>query len=201
MSSKYSIGEMNQLADALERAGFASSDVTRLKQFKDLSKIKQLLNGYAEIIPISHIVDCDMVPERHSDFLLRYQVAEHRKMGKVKLENRDGKLYVNGLEVIRFLSKEQKDQGIIEGNKIRQELASKVTLNVCILDYLLEHRELIPEEWEKGFTNLYFWGTIFHRRGSLFVPFLTWGGFNWNWSYHRLNGNWHSSDSAACLSD
>lgn len=51
MSTLYSIGAMNQLADSLENAGFTSGDVTRLKQFKNLSEIKGVLNGSMEIKP------------------------------------------------------------------------------------------------------------------------------------------------------
>lgn len=49
MSTMYSIGAMNQLADALEKAGFTQDEITKLKQFKDLKGIKAVLNGQAEI--------------------------------------------------------------------------------------------------------------------------------------------------------
>jgi len=49
MSILYSIGAMNQLADSLESAGFTADDVTKLKQSKNLSGIKDVLNGKAEI--------------------------------------------------------------------------------------------------------------------------------------------------------
>jgi hypothetical protein len=47
--SKMSIGAMNQLADALENAGFSPEDVTRLRQFQDLKGFKAVLNGQADI--------------------------------------------------------------------------------------------------------------------------------------------------------
>jgi|GEM_PF-3025528 len=49
MSNLYSIGAMNQLGDALEIAGFSTEEVTKLKQFKNLSGIRDLVNGKAEI--------------------------------------------------------------------------------------------------------------------------------------------------------
>jgi len=49
MSALYSIGATNQLADALENAGFNPGDLTKLTQFKDLKGVKAILNGQAEI--------------------------------------------------------------------------------------------------------------------------------------------------------
>lgn len=49
MSALYSIGATNQLADALENAGFTPGDVTKLTQFKELEAIKSVINGQASI--------------------------------------------------------------------------------------------------------------------------------------------------------
>jgi len=192
--SSYKEGQVHQLMEKFEAEGFTADDITKLGQYKDLDKIKQVLDGYAEIIPFSHVVDCDVAPEILSD----WQKEEHFKMGKLKLENRDGKLYANGQEVIRFLSKKQKDGKTIEGCELRLELASKSTLNACILDYLLKHPELIPEEWKKGLT--YFWGTIFRvSGGGLCVAYLHWNGLWWHWKYNWLDNGWGGHGPAACL--
>ncbi|KKU12457.1 MAG: hypothetical protein UX18_C0023G0002 [Candidatus Azambacteria bacterium GW2011_GWC2_45_7b] len=42
MSTLYSIGHMNQLADALEKAGFSVEEVTKLRKY-DLGTIKAVL--------------------------------------------------------------------------------------------------------------------------------------------------------------
>jgi len=141
-----------------------------------------------------HIVDCDAMPEILSD----WQKEEHRKMGKMKLEKRDGKLYANGQEVIRYLSENQKKGKAIAGYKLRQKLAGKIILNACILDYLRKHPELIPEEWKNGRT--YFWGTIFrHSVGNLCVAYLYWFGSSWKWDYDWLDNDWFGSEPATCL--
>jgi len=49
MSRLYSIGAMDQLADALENAEYTKEDVTRLKQFSNLKGLKDVLNNKAEI--------------------------------------------------------------------------------------------------------------------------------------------------------
>lgn len=141
-----------------------------------------------------HIIDCDAM----SGILADWKKEEHRKMGKVKLELRNGKLYVNGTEAIRYLSEKQKSGGVIEGNKLRKELANKSVLNACVLDYLLKHPELIPEEWKNGLT--YFWGTIFRRPGGdLDVAYLGWHGGGWHWYYGWLGRDWRGREPAACL--
>ena len=50
MSTLYSVGAVNQLADALEKAGFSSKDVTNLTQLKNLYQLKDVLDGEAQII-------------------------------------------------------------------------------------------------------------------------------------------------------
>lgn len=192
--SSYKEGQTHQLMEILEAEGFTSEDITKLGQFKDLGKIKMVVRGYAEIISIAHIVDCDAMPEILSD----WQKEEHRKGGSVKLEHREGKLYANGQEVIRFLSEKQKDGKVVGGHELRKELKDKPVLNACILDYLLKHPELIPEEWKKGVT--YFWGTIFRDSdGSLCVACLDWNGDRWIWNYHWLGDDWYDDEPAACL--
>jgi hypothetical protein len=46
--------------------------------------------------------------------------------------------------------------------KYKEELRSRQVLNACVLDYLLEHTELIPREW----GTVYFLGTEFGFRGK-----------------------------------
>lgn len=50
MSGLYSIGAMNQLADALESAEFSAEEITLLRQYGDLGKIKGMLRVPAEIV-------------------------------------------------------------------------------------------------------------------------------------------------------
>ena len=50
MSTLYSVGQMNQLGDALEAAGFSPDDVTKLRQYRSLNNLLLVLNGLAEIV-------------------------------------------------------------------------------------------------------------------------------------------------------
>lgn len=48
--SSFSIGQMNQLGKALERAGFTARDITMLGQFSKLRDIRTVLHGHRRIV-------------------------------------------------------------------------------------------------------------------------------------------------------
>ncbi|MDP3899847.1 MAG: hypothetical protein Q8Q23_02080 [bacterium] len=50
MSTLFTVDQMKQLADDLERAGFFSEDVTTLRQQKTLKGILNVLHGLATIV-------------------------------------------------------------------------------------------------------------------------------------------------------
>lgn len=54
MSTLYSIGQMNQLGDALEAAGFTPDDVTKLRSSPRLGEIKLVVAGVAKIVVVEH---------------------------------------------------------------------------------------------------------------------------------------------------
>jgi hypothetical protein len=185
MSTTYSIGAMNQLGDALENAGFSTEDVTKLKQFSNLKGFKDVLNGKAEISYPEHLIDCDVNPFIPNG----WSVEEHKKGGMFKF---------NPEKISLYLSKKQK-KGSIEGNDLRKELANQPVLNANVLDYLLAHPELIPEEW-KG-KAVFFWGTIYRRSdGRLSVRCLRWNGSEWNWRCCWLGRDFDSGSPAALAS-
>ena len=182
MSSLHSIEAMNQLADALDAAGFTTDDVTKMRQYKELAKIKQILLGHAEIKMIEHLIDCDANPFVPNGL----EVSDHKRCGQFKW---------NPDNILLYLSKHQK-KGSVEGNKLRKELANKDVLNANVLDYLLAHPELIPEEW-KG-KLIFFWGTIYRDSdGRLYVRYLRWGGSRWNSGYGWLDNGFYSGNPAA----
>lgn len=185
MSSEHSIGAMNQLADALDAAGFTPDDVTRLRQYKDLALIRQVVHEHAKIIQVMPVIDCDTSPLT----LDGWKVEEHVKGGQLKW---------NAKEVLLYLSEWQKNNKSIEGNKLRKELESMPVCNANVLDYLLANPELIPEEW-KG-KALFFWGTIYRDYDSeLCVRCLGWDGRKWFWSQCCLKNSFRSVHHPAVL--
>ncbi|MFA5163599.1 MAG: hypothetical protein WC441_03665 [Patescibacteria group bacterium] len=185
MSTLYSVGAMNQLGDALEKAGFTPDEVTKLKQFAELGKIRDLLAGLATISYPEHLIDCDAAPFVPDGL----SVEEHKKSGLLKFVPTRAALY---------LSKRQKT-GYICGHDLRKELAAKPVMNANVLDYLFAHPELIPESW-KG-KAIFFWGTIYRDpNGALYVRCLGWRGSEWSRFYFLLGGDFSSGHPAALAS-
>lgn len=143
---------------------------------------------------ITHTLNTDATPKTPSG----WKIEEHRPMGQVTLELRAGKLFANGREVVRLLSDNQKNGRTIRGHELRKELADKPVLNACVRDYMIEHPELIPEDWKTGGT--YFWGTIFRGSvGGLCVAYLYWGGDGWYWVCDWLGNGWSANEPAAVV--
>lgn len=185
MSTLYSIGAMNQLGDALEKVGFTPDEVTKLKQFAELGKIRDLLAGLATISYPEHLIDCDAAPFVPDD----WSVEEHKRGGMFKFDS---------ARTVLYLSKRHKT-GYIDGHDLREELADKPVMNANVLDYLLAHPELIPESW-KGKT-IFFWGTIYRRpHRNLYVRCLNWDDSGWLWSCRRLGDSFYPDSLAALVS-
>ena len=185
MSSIYSIGAMNQLSDALEKAGYTPDDITKLKQFADLSQFKAVLYGQAQIMLTKHLIDTDADPFLPDG----WKVEKHQKAGQLEWNPARVKLY---------LSKHQKGGKYIGGHDLRKELENQPVMNANVLDYLLAHPDLIPESW-KG-KVVFFWGTIYRGADDdLYVRFLGWLGSRWDWNYRWLDVGWDDSNPAALL--
>jgi len=175
---------MNQLGDAFEAAGYTPDDVTKLRTSPQLGALKQVLLGYAEIKLLEPVIDLDAAPFVPND----WKVEEHQKGGTFRWDPVKVKLY---------LSKLQSKGKYIGGHDLRKELAGQPVFNARLLDYLLAHPQLIPEEWKGKY--IFFWGTIYHHSsGDLCVRYLCWGDGQWQWGYDWLGSDW-SVDSPAAL--
>ena len=136
-----------------------------------------------QILPTKHVIDCDADP-----FLPNgWKMEEHTKGGQWEWNTDQVELYLAG---------GQKDGGYVNGHKLRKQLKDKPILNANVLDYLLAHQELIPEEW-KG-KRVYFWGTVYrYSDGHLCVRCLGWHGRTWGWSSLWLGNDWFGGRPAA----
>jgi hypothetical protein len=130
-----------------------------------------------------HIIDCDADPFIPEEL----EVEKHIK---------DGQLEFDLSQIELYLDKGQKNGKSVAGNKLRELLVGKPTLNANVLDYLLAHPKLIPEEWKDKFV--FFWGTIYRRDGDLmFVRCLCWHDGRWGWHWHCLGLDFQDSYPAA----
>lgn len=185
MSSKFSIGAMNQLADALEKAGFTADDITRLKQYRDLTKIKQLLIGHAEISNVKYVVDLGrdaFIPSSG------WRVDMHHK----------GEHWQWSADKLGFYLYEGQEIGI-RGYELCRQFENMPVFNANLLDYLLKNKQLIPAEWKD--RTIYFWGTIYSNAGChQFVRSLRWED-GWCDGYDCLSAIFKDNDFAIVLVD
>ena len=106
---------------------------------------------------VSRMIDADATPcvPKGLDFLKLAKGSRHLRMGQTLLEKRlDGKLYLNGKEVIR----RPLTQETIEKEN---ETENHRLINACVLWALWRNPVLVPTDWynQRGIT--YFRGTIF----------------------------------------
>jgi hypothetical protein len=138
-----------------------------------------------KVILTKHVIDCDAYPFLPDG----WKVEEHQKSGQLEWDP---------AKVALYLSPKQQNGKVIEGHKLRKELKGKPVLNANVLDFLLAHPELIPDEW-KGET-VFFWGTIYRGSGgALYVRCLSWNVGQWYWHSRWLENDWHDNNPAALL--
>ena len=193
MSNLYSIGQMNEHADALERNGWTPADLKKASGGNILAHLLPIVRAYGEaaVATMPHFIDCDADPFVPSG----WTVESHKKGGQFAFDPTKINLY---------LSPNQQNGKVIAGNELRRELASEPTLNANVLDFLIKNPHLIPEKWKKnasGITRyIFFWGTIYRDSYSrVCVRDLDWSGGSWNWSGNRLDNDWNGNNPAAVL--
>jgi hypothetical protein len=135
-------------------------------------------------MPTVHIIDLDCVPAAPESL-------------SVIAYSRGGQLKWDISRTFLYQSPAQKNNGTIEGNKLREELKGRRAYNANLLDYLLDKPHLIPIEWKN--RRVFFWGTIYrHNEGYECVRYLFWNGGKWNWSDSWL-GSPQGGDSVAVV--
>ena len=177
------VGQANELKLAFRRAEWTPTDIKRLCEGNLASKLLPVVRGLGDVTITKHVIDCDANPHVPDG----WKVESHRKHGSLEWDLTKIQLY---------LSPEQQGEKRIEGNKLRKELENQPVLNANVLDYLLKHPELIPEEWKKQYT--FFWGTIYRSSaGNLYVRCLCWDGESRIWLYGWLEIGFDSGNPAA----
>jgi hypothetical protein len=172
-----------ELDHAFERNDFTPELVKQMSSGSFLTDVRKVLLGHAVITVPEHLIDLDADPFVPDG----WKVEEHQKGGQFKWD---------AAKVALYLSKKQQGGKWLEGNKLREELKSKLVFNANLLDYLLNNPHLIPEEWEGKYV--FFWGTVYrHSGGSLYVRYLYWDGGRWDWGCRWLGSAWRDDRPAA----
>jgi hypothetical protein len=179
------VSQAAELKLAFRRNGWNNAEIKTLSEGDILADVLKVIKGQAEIKMIERLIDCDSAPFVPDGWL----VEEHKKGGLFKFDPAKISLY---------LSKKQK-KGSIDGRDLRKYLSNKQVMNANVLDYLLAHPELIPEEWKGKYV--FFWGTVYRGpAGFLDVRYLYWYGSEWGWYYLWLDDDFLSDAPAALAS-
>ena len=181
------VGLALDLKNAFRRNNWSEGEIKELTKGTFLRDVRKAMLGHAEIKPLDHVIDCDSDPFRPDG----WTVEEHKEGGQLKFD-------LNGIGL--YLSKRQRSNEHIDGHvggiELRKELENQPVLNANVLDYLLAHPELIPDEWKGKYV--FFWGTVYRSHdGRLYVRCLCWASDRWSWFCNRLVSDWHSVNQAA----
>ena len=85
----------------------------------------------------------------------------------------------------------------IKGYDLKTRLEGQEVCGAQLLDFYLEHPDLIPEDLKKK-GRIFFWGTIYCvAGGSLYVRCLDWDGTRWVLSGRWLDYGWCGNCPAA----
>ncbi|OHA60175.1 MAG: hypothetical protein A2589_00675 [Candidatus Vogelbacteria bacterium RIFOXYD1_FULL_46_19] len=155
-----------------------------IQDFGD-GKIPNLLGlrrGTHELRPVKYVIDCDADPFLPDG----WKVEDHQQGGILKWTESLIALYLD----------QRQQSGRCIGHDLRRALRNQKVLNANVLDFLLQHPELIPEEW-KG-KEVFFWGTIYLiSDDNLCVRSLSWHGDEWRWSHFWPDFIWPNNYLAA----
>lgn len=165
------VDQAGELKAAFRRGNWTNKEIKKLCEGDILAKVREVVLGYASIAGADHAVDCNALnfsaPQGHV-------VEEHRS---------DDSFVWDPSKVELFYADGQKNGKSLDGVTLKWELkgTGKTILNANVLDYLLDHPHLIPDEWKGKYVC--FWGTTYRnvKRGDLCVRGLLWHSDNESW--------------------
>lgn len=139
-----------------------------------------------------HTIDGDSDPVRPYQ---RWWCAIHEKNGQLDWDITSVRLH--RLQI-------QMDGGLVSGEKLRKELSGEIVLNVNVLNYLLQHQDLLLDCWkfcpDGKPRQIFFWGTLFNcPHVGPCVPYLHWEDEKWKTDYAWIGRSWGSNDFSIIL--
>lgn len=186
MSSLYSIGQMNVLGNALERAGFTPEDVTKLGESNTLIELKMVLDGRGPKRDSLIRVERSIRPS-YPDWMKEALYEDLEKM--------TGPLEYDISSVVPWLHDGQKNGGWMTGNNIHDYLKRTDALVTCLgLRDLEEIQKKGTDFFREHFQGkvVFAWkGVVRRRDGRLHVPALCVGGGGGVLAWCWLDDAWH----------
>jgi hypothetical protein len=164
-----------------------------------ITNFKDLGNQTSELISLleshTHVINCDLPPYVCNATGGNVFLAHNNRIQNWRWNPHLVKLYLHPY---------QQPDRFITGTALQESWIQKKALNANVLDYLLAHRWLIPEDWKKA-GKIFFPGTIYGIwscvRYDPYVRYLLFGSGNWGWSTQPLNTHFGADCPAATLED
>lgn len=214
MSKVYSIGQMNQVADALEAAGYTTDDVTKLRSKPDILKeFKFVLGGSAKIVRESFNLACDKAFSP-TEFIgqgwtvWKGPVAGNGLIGQEDRDVREDDIMVIDWKQVLFEDHLQEKEFSIHGEeKLKRAIAScgiqlggKAFLSLWE-DYQANGKNSVLEKLRcNGFRCIYFFGLCLRSSiGNRSVLRLYANDYRWWWGDNWLSGRWSASRPSISL--
>lgn len=213
MSTLYSVGQMNQLGDAFETAGFTPDEVTKLRS-SDLSRIRRLVQGFMVIVEVCFKLVLSKVFNPAEFIGKDWSVWKGPIDGKGLEGEEDRDVREDALTVIEW------DQVILETNLQEGETYVKGEDKLCRLkagknirlggraflslweDYKTNKADSVLEKLRraKNVTRIYFFGlTLRFPYGYRYVLYLCFNDGKWDWNCRWLGHDWAADVRSASL--
>ena len=158
-----------------------------------LYELTDKYNEYKESLPSGpkdHVIEFDAVPFCPAGLT----IAPDSDQIKTRVR---GKRNLSEISIRLHLYDGQTNGKWLNGYYLKVKLDGQEVFGAQLLDFYLEHPDLIPEDWKKK-GWIFFWGTIYRDyRGNLCVRFLFWNGTRWDSRYDWLACGWLDDSPAA----
>lgn len=165
MSTNYPFDAIISLCESLKTAGFNENDINNLIKFNELKKIKDVVNKKAFVFYWNHIINTNDDPVVPFDTRNEWKIY-NSKQGLIKLSPSDlGGIFLEEIFGNKDLNTERLDIEKIFNNFQEKRFASAV-----VLDYLLDHSDIIPNSWKDKY--IVFPGTIYYESSGACVRYL-----------------------------
>ena len=182
MSSSDLMLDVSQAAElkmAFRRHGWTNAQIKTLSEGHILRDVLEVINGRSEIKKIEHWIDTEAKAKEFNSLNLA-GIVSHDKSKRFDFMTARISLYQSSKQ------KKSKDKGLLfqdNMGSVMKKIQTKlkegyIALNVNVLDYLLNHQEIIPKEW-RG-KNVFFVSTkYFDHGGSGIFRFMRFNGSRW----------------------
>jgi len=196
------VDQAGELKAAFRRGLWTNADIKRFSEGTMTAEVLPFVRGTVkQILPaprvgksrfgrVEHIIDLDVAP------LIPDGWSYHKEDQLPK--RACGEFVWDATKTRLHLSpKQTSGKKWVTSHDLKTELQEHTVFGANVLDYLLEHPYLIPDEWKGKVVS--FWGTVYrYTGGGLVVRYLCWSDGQWCSSGLYVSRDWREANPALC---